>query len=105
VISNGTAGHGSGILLTARVKGGDAYNNLVTGNEIDGNGPGDVTIHKHYGLSNLSGDLIMNKWIGTDNVSGEPANGLTTGVFVGGDPLSFLPIGSRLIPGANEQRA
>jgi hypothetical protein len=47
----------------------------------------------------------MNKWIGTDNVSGEPADGLTTGVFVGGDPPSFRPIGSRLIPGANEQRA
>jgi hypothetical protein len=77
--SSGTTGYGSGILLTAEVKGGASYDNLVRGNEISGNGHSGITIYKRYAASDLSGDLISDNWIGTNDIAGSS----TTGIFVG----------------------
>jgi hypothetical protein len=97
VISNGTAGfttstgvtgYGSGVALTADVKGGATYSNLVVDNEIVGNGSSGITIYKHYALSDVSSDLIVNNWVGTNHV----AAGRTTGISIGRPSASFPPI-------------
>jgi parallel beta-helix repeat protein len=92
VVSNGSTAPGGGILLTADVRGGGTYDNLVTRNDIEGNGLGGVTILKHYGLSDVSGNVIADNRIGANNVLGQPADALTTGIFVGRDSTLFPPI-------------
>jgi len=92
VVSNGTAGQGGGIMITVNIKGGGAYDNVVTGNEIDGNGLGGIAIHKHYVLANLNGNTISDNFIGDNNVAGDAADAATTGVFVGRDYATFPPV-------------
>ena len=86
--STGTTDYGGGIVVTADAKSAAAYNNLVVGNEIVGNGLSGIRIVRPSALSDVSGNLIANNWVGTNNVSAAS----TSGIFIGRNSASFPPV-------------
>jgi parallel beta-helix repeat protein len=97
VTNNAIKGYGAGILLATEVPGGAVYNNLVTGNDVAGNGLAGLTLHAHLPGQDLNGNVIVDNNFGTNNLKGgppsseEPSDGQTTGVFVGSqDHLSIV---------------
>jgi hypothetical protein len=83
-LDNGTRGFGAGILFAAAGPGMASYNNMVTGNIINGNGASGVTIHSHTPNQNVSGNTIQNNTIGQNNLlgDGDASDFVTTGILV-----------------------
>jgi len=84
VLRNGLKGFGAGILVAAAGPGMAAYDNLIVGNTVVGNGMSGVTIHSHAPNQDVSGNRIVRNDIGRNNLSGDPDAGdmKTTGVLV-----------------------
>ncbi len=82
-------GSGAGVGIFAPSPGTAAYDNLVEGNQISGNGLAGVTLHSHAPGQYLNGNQIIGNFIGQNNVDGDALNGVagqsdpaTTGVIV-----------------------
>jgi parallel beta-helix repeat protein len=77
------ASAGSGIIIAVGAPTGGAYNNLVQGNTLTGNGHGGVAIHGHVKGLNLSGNRIVGNTIGKNNLRTDYRDKKTTGVYLG----------------------
>ncbi len=83
-------GSGAGVGIFGSGPGSGAYDNLIQGNELNGNGLAGVTIHAHVpGGEDVSGNQIVQNTIGTNNIGGDPEDGpgfpsdpLTTGISI-----------------------
>jgi hypothetical protein len=84
------SGSGAGVGIFGSGPGTGAYDNLVEGNSLSGNGLAGVTIHAHLpGGEDVNGNQIIGNRIGTNNVVGDPEDGVpglmdsaTTGISV-----------------------
>jgi hypothetical protein len=99
VTNNGVKGEGAGVLFANAMPGTAAYDNLVEGNYIAGNGLAGVTMHAHgpAGNEDLNGNVIVGNTIGKNNLDGDtldgppgPSDPKTTAVLVfsGGTPIA-----------------
>lgn len=82
-LPNGGGGSGSGIGIFTPFPGTGAYDNLVEGNWIAGNGQSGVTMHAHAPGQDLSGNQIVGNFIGQNNLDGDPFDSQS-----GGPPYS-----------------
>jgi nitrous oxidase accessory protein NosD len=72
----GIGGSGSGIGIFGSGPGSGAYDNLVQGNYMAGNGLAGFTIHAHHpGGEDVSGNQIIGNTFGTNNLMGDPFDG------------------------------
>lgn len=84
------SGSGAGVGIFGAGPGTGAYDNLVAGNSLRGNGLAGVTIHAHHpGGEDVNGNKIIGNFIGTNNVVGDPEDGVpgqmdesTTGISI-----------------------
>jgi hypothetical protein len=83
-LDNGLRGFGAGILIAAADTGMASYNNIISGNILNGNGLAGVTIHSHTPNQDVSGNIIQNNFIGQNNLLGDGEFGdlMTTGIAV-----------------------
>jgi nitrous oxidase accessory protein NosD len=66
-------GGGGGVLFGAPFPGAAVYDNVVTGNYIEGNGLAGVTLHAHIpGGEYANGNRVVDNAIATDNIDGDP---------------------------------
>ena len=85
-----TTGSGAGVGIFGSGPGTGAYDNLIQGNYLAGNGLAGVTIHAHGpGGEDVNGNQILDNVIGTNNTGGDPEDGphfpqdpLTTGISI-----------------------
>jgi parallel beta-helix repeat protein len=87
ITGNGLIAEGAGVVLATGLPGGAVYNNLVQGNDIQGNGLSGVTVHSHAPGQFLNNNVIRANTIGTNNLNGDkdfaPATDTeTTGILV-----------------------
>jgi hypothetical protein len=69
-------GSGAGVGIFGSGPGSAAYDNLIKGNYIAGNGLAGVTIHAHApGGEDVNGNTIVSNVIGTNNIGGDPEDG------------------------------
>ncbi len=74
--SGATTGTGAGVGIFGSGPGTGAYDNVVKGNFLAGNGLGGVTIHAHApGGEDVNGNVIVRNTIGTNNIGGDPEDG------------------------------
>jgi nitrous oxidase accessory protein NosD len=85
----GGGGSGSGIGVFGSGPGSAAYDNLIEGNEMSGNGLAGFTIHAHHpGGEDVNGNDVIDNVIGTNNIGGDGFDGppvmdfQTTGIAV-----------------------
>jgi nitrous oxidase accessory protein NosD len=85
----GGGGSGSGIGIFGSGPGSAAYDNLVQGNEMSGNGLAGFTIHAHHpGGEDVNGNNVIDNVFGTNNTLGDGFDGPpvmnfhTTGIAV-----------------------
>ena len=72
----GVGGSGSGIGIFGSGPGSAAYDNLVQGNYMAGNGLAGFTIHAHHpGGEDVSGNQIVNNTFDTNNLKGDTFDG------------------------------
>lgn len=109
-IDNGTipvdgSGSGAGVGIFAPFPGTGAYDNLVAGNYLAGNGLAGVTIHSHAPGQDVNGNVIVDNTVGTNNIDGDVDNGptgpqdlVTTGisVFSAASPVQITIARNRL---------
>ena len=87
VNDNGVLGFGAGVGIFAPGPATAAYNNVVDGNAMTGNGLAGVTLHAHAPGAIVNGNTIKNNLIGPNNLDGDsdlsptPDNS-TTGIIV-----------------------
>jgi parallel beta-helix repeat protein len=96
VLDNALQGYGAGILLASEVPGGAVYNNVISGNDVAGNGLSGLTLHEHVAGEDLNGNAIIGNDFGTNNTKDEePSDTQTTGVFIGSeDHLNITVLGN-----------
>jgi parallel beta-helix repeat protein len=110
-VNNGTipangSGSGAGVGIFAPFPGTGAYNNLVQGNYLAGNGLAGVTIHSHAPGQDVNGNVIVGNTIGQNNIDGDGDNGpvpgpqdlVTTGisVFSAASPIQMTIAGNHI---------
>ncbi len=83
-VDNGTipvngSGSGAGVGIFAPFPGTGAYDNLVQGNYLAGNGLAGVTIHSHAPGQDVNGNVIVGNTIGQNNIDGDVDNGPVPG--------------------------
>lgn len=95
----GIGGSGGGVGIFGSGPGTAAYDNVVEGNYIAGNGLAGVVLHAHHpGGSDINGNVITGNTIATNNVMGDPFDGTptmdfqTTGIAVYSVPSAHLTI-------------
>jgi nitrous oxidase accessory protein NosD len=99
----GVGGSGSGIGIFGSGPGSGAYDNLVQGNYMAGNGLAGFTIHAHHpGGEDVSGNQIVGNTFDTNNVKGDTFDGGvsdfdTTAIAVYSVPTSQLTITGNVI--------
>ncbi|HSY15763.1 MAG TPA: hypothetical protein VK816_07240 [Jatrophihabitantaceae bacterium] len=72
----GGGGSGSGIGVFGSGPGSAAYNNVIEGNYMAGNGLAGFTIHAHHpGGEDVNGNKVIGNTFGTNNVLGDPFDG------------------------------
>ncbi|MGZ4413157.1 MAG: hypothetical protein ACXVRZ_02080 [Gaiellaceae bacterium] len=99
----GVGGSGGGVGIFGSFPGAGAYDNLVEGNYIAGNGLAGVTIHAHHpGGSDVNGNQIINNSFDTNNVMGDVFDGgisnfQTTAIAVYSVPAAQMTISGNKI--------
>jgi nitrous oxidase accessory protein NosD len=95
----GGGGSGSGIGIFGSGPGSGAYDNLVEGNEMSGNGLAGFTIHAHHpGGEDVNGNNVIDNVFGTNNTLGDGFDGppvtdfQTTGIAVFSVPTVTMTI-------------
>ena len=94
----GIGGSGGGVGIFGSGPGTGAYDNLVQGNYLAGNGLSGVVMHAHHpGGSDLNGNVIVGNTIDTNNVMGDPfdfdvTNFATTGISIYSVPPQTMTI-------------
>ncbi len=69
-------GSGGGVGIFGSGPGSGAYDNLVKGNDLAGNGLAGVVIHAHHpGGEDVNGNKILSNVIGKNNTGGDPEDG------------------------------
>lgn len=72
----GVGGSGGGVGIFGSFPGTAAYDNLVEGNVLEGNGLAGVVMHAHHpGGEDINGNQIIGNTFGTNNVMGDPFDG------------------------------
>jgi hypothetical protein len=97
-IDNGVKGYGAGIGIFAPESYTASYNNLVSGNYIEGNGLAGISVHSHMANAYVNGNVFVYNKIGTNNVDladgtdTTPIADQTTGILIWSDatPYSFV---------------
>jgi nitrous oxidase accessory protein NosD len=97
-IDNGVKGYGAGIGIFAPESYTASYNNLVSGNFIEGNGLAGISVHSHAANAYVNGNVFVYNKIGTNNVDladgtdTTPISDQTTGILIWSDatPYSFV---------------
>jgi Right handed beta helix region len=97
-IDNGVEGYGAGIGIFAPESYTASYNNLVSGNFIQGNGLAGISVHSHQANAYVNGNVFVYNTIGTNNVDladgtdTTPISDQTTGILIWSDatPYSFV---------------
>ena len=100
VENNAMQGYGAGILLASYSPGGAVYNNLITGNDVSGNGLAGVTLHAHLPGANMdfNGNAIVGNDFGTNNLKDEePSDLQTTGIFIGSEDHMSITVAANII--------
>jgi nitrous oxidase accessory protein NosD len=100
----GGGGSGSGIGVFGSGPGSAAYDNLIEGNEMSGNGLAGFTIHAHHpGGEDVNGNDVIDNVFGTNNVLGDGFDGppvmnfQTTGLAVFSvPPVSMTITGNQI---------
>jgi nitrous oxidase accessory protein NosD len=100
----GGGGSGSGIGVFGSGPGSAAYDNLIEGNEMSGNGLAGFTIHAHHpGGEDVNGNDVIDNVIGTNNTGGDGFDGppvmdfQTTGIAVFSvPPVSMTITGNQI---------
>jgi nitrous oxidase accessory protein NosD len=88
VTGNGVEGFGAGIGVFAPAPGTASYDNLVSGNYIQGNGLAGISVHSHAPNADVDGNAFVGNIIGTNNLSGadgadvSPKDTQTTGILI-----------------------
>lgn len=99
----GVGGSGGGVGIFGAGPGTGAYDNLVQGNRIAGNGLAGVTIHAHHpGGEKVDGNVIVDNVFGTNNVAGDVFDGgvsnfATTAIAVYSVPPVTMTIADNVI--------
>ena len=88
VTGNGTKGFGAGIGVFAPAPFTASYDNVISGNFIQGNGLAGISVHSHAPNAYVDGNVFTRNLIGTNNVSYEdgadaaPKDTQTTGILI-----------------------
>lgn len=99
----GVGGSGGGVGIFGSFPGAGAYDNVVEGNTIKGNGLAGVTIHAHHpGGSDVNGNQIIDNAFDTNNVRGDVFDGgvddfQTTAIAVYSVPAAEMTISGNMI--------
>ena len=97
-IDNGVKGYGAGIGIFVPESYTAAYNNLVSGNYVAGNGLAGISVHSHMANAYVNGNVFVYNKIGTNNVDladgtdATPISDQTTGILIwsAATPYSFV---------------
>jgi nitrous oxidase accessory protein NosD len=87
-IDNGVNGFGAGIGVFAPGPGTASYDNVVSGNLIEGNGLAGISVHSHAPNAYVNGNVFTDNTIGENNVDladgtdTGPHDGFTTGILI-----------------------
>jgi parallel beta-helix repeat protein len=87
-IGNGVAGFGAGIGIFAPAPFSASYDNVVSGNLIQGNGLAGISVHSHAPDAYVNGNVFTYNTIGQNNVDmadgtdSGPHDGATTGILI-----------------------
>ena len=68
MIANGVAGYGAGVGVFAPGPYTASYDNVVSGNYIQGNGLAGISVHSHAPNAYVNGNQFIGNTIGTNNV-------------------------------------
>jgi parallel beta-helix repeat protein len=88
VIANGVEGYGAGVGVFAPETGTASYDNVVSGNLIEGNGLAGISVHSHAADADVNGNVFTDNTIGQNNVDMAdgtdtgPTDGATTGILI-----------------------
>jgi hypothetical protein len=88
VIGNGVKGYGAGIGVFAPESFTGSYNNVVSGNLIEGNGLAGISVHSHQPNAYVNGNTFTGNTIGENNVDRadgtdtKPVDKQTTGILI-----------------------
>lgn len=99
----GVGGSGGGVGIFGSGPGSGAYDNLVSGNFMAGNGLAGVTIHAHHpGGEDMNGNRIVGNTFATNNVMGDVFDGgvsnfQTTAIAVYSVPAAQMTIADNVI--------
>jgi hypothetical protein len=97
-IDNGVEGYGAGIGIFAPGSYTASYNNVVSGNFIEGNGLAGISVHSHQANAYVNGNVFVYNTIGKNNVDladgtdTTPISDQTTGILIWSDatPYNFV---------------
>jgi parallel beta-helix repeat protein len=94
-IANGVEGFGAGIGVFAPGSFTASYNNVVSGNLIEGNGLAGISVHSHQANAYVNGNVFTDNTIGQNNVDladgtdSTPTDGFTTGILIWSDATKY----------------
>jgi parallel beta-helix repeat protein len=94
----GVGGSGGGVGIFGSFPGTAAYDNVVEGNYLEGNGLAGVVMHAHHpGGEDINGNQIIDNTFATNNVMGDPFDGgvsdfQTTAIAIYSVPTATLTI-------------
>lgn len=97
-IDNGVEGYGAGIGVFAPESFTASYDNVISGNFIEGNGLAGISVHSHQPNAYVNGNVFTNNVIGENNVDladgtdTGPIDNETTGILIWSDatPYDFV---------------
>jgi nitrous oxidase accessory protein NosD len=97
-IDNGVEGYGAGIGVFAPESYTASYDNVISGNYIEGNGLAGISVHSHAANAYVNGNVFIYNTIGKNNVDladgtdSTPISNETTGILIWSDatPYSFV---------------
>lgn len=104
VIANGVLGYGAGVGIFAPESYTASYDNVVSGNYIEGNGLAGISVHSHQPNAYVNGNVFTDNTIGTNNVDladgtdSTPIDSDTTGILIWSDatPYSFVVANNKI---------
>jgi nitrous oxidase accessory protein NosD len=94
-IGNGVEGYGAGIGIFAPESYTASYDNVVSGNLIEGNGLAGISVHSHQANAYVNGNVFTHNTIGQNNVDRAdgtdttPIDHQTTGILIWSDATIY----------------
>jgi hypothetical protein len=95
VLDNGVEGYGAGVGIFAPESYTASYDNVVSGNLIEGNGLAGISVHSHQANAYVDGNVFTGNTIGENNVDladgtdSTPIDKHTTGILIWSDATIY----------------